>query len=75
VTAAEIGGLDPLEGYLQHGNLVVRMRFPRMEPEERAERFIDRKQMAVSAQSRPQAVRVPDKQQQEQARVGHPYFE
>ncbi len=42
VTPAEIGALDPFDGYLQHGNLVVRLRFPRMKPEERAERFVER---------------------------------
>ena len=26
--ASEVAGLDPLHGYLKHGNLVVRMRFP-----------------------------------------------
>ena len=34
VMASEIGGLDPLHGYLKHGNLVVRMRFPYLELEE-----------------------------------------
>jgi hypothetical protein len=43
VTAAEIGALDPFDGYLQHGNLIVRMRFPRVKPEEHAERFVERK--------------------------------
>ena len=28
VMASRGGGLDPLHGYLKHGNLVVRMRFP-----------------------------------------------
>jgi hypothetical protein len=32
--ASEVGGLDPLHGYLKHGNLVVRMRFPYLELEE-----------------------------------------
>ena len=31
VMASEVGGLDPLHGYLEHGNLVVRMRFPYVE--------------------------------------------
>ena len=43
VMASEIGGLDPLHGYLKHGNLVVRMRFPYLELEEPAEKFIERK--------------------------------
>ena len=37
VMASEIGGLDPLHGYLKYGNLVVRMRFPYLElPNRRA---------------------------------------
>jgi type IV secretory pathway TraG/TraD family ATPase VirD4 len=47
VTAAEIGALDPFDGYLQHGNLIVRMRFPRVEPVETAERFVERKRAAT----------------------------
>ena len=42
VMASEIAGLDPLHGYLKHGNLVVRMRFPYMELANRAEKFIER---------------------------------
>ena len=29
--SSEVAGLDPLHGYLKHGNLVVRMRFPYLE--------------------------------------------
>jgi len=43
VMASEVGGLDPLHGYLKHGNLVLRMRFPYIELANRAERFIERK--------------------------------
>ena len=43
VMASEIGGLEPLHGYLKHGNLVVRMRIPYLKLEERAERFVERK--------------------------------
>ena len=43
VMASEIGGLEPLHGYLKHGNLVVRMRIPYLKLEEPAEKFIERK--------------------------------
>ena len=43
VMASEIGGLDPLHGYLKHGNLVVQMRFPYMDLANHTEKFIDRK--------------------------------
>lgn len=42
VMASEIGGLEPLHGYLKHGNLVVRMRIPYLKLDERAEKFIER---------------------------------
>jgi len=41
--ASEVAGLDPLHGYLKHGNLVVRMRFPYLELESHAEKYIERK--------------------------------
>ena len=75
VTAEEIGGLEPFEGYLQHGNLVVRMRFPRLEPQECAERFVERKRAAATMPPKPQPVREPEKRQPEQANAGHPFFE
>lgn len=43
VMASEIGGLEPLHGYLKHGNLVVRMRIPYLKLDEPAEKFIERK--------------------------------
>lgn len=43
VMASKVGGLDPLHGYLKHGNLVVQMRFPYMEFASHAEKFIERK--------------------------------
>jgi len=43
VMASEIGGLEPLHGYLKHGNLVVRMRMPYLTLDEPAEKFIERK--------------------------------
>jgi Type IV secretion-system coupling protein DNA-binding domain len=43
VMASEVGGLDPLHGYLKHGNLVVQMRFPYMDLASHAEKFIERK--------------------------------
>jgi hypothetical protein len=41
--ASEIGGLEPLHGYLKHSNLVVRMRMPYLKLDEPAEKFIARK--------------------------------
>jgi hypothetical protein len=41
--ASEVAGLDPLHGYLKHGNLVVRMRFPYLELESHTEKYIERK--------------------------------
>ncbi len=49
VMASEIGGLEPLHGYLKHGNLVVRMRMPYLKLEEQAEKFIERKMTMTPA--------------------------
>ena len=49
VMASEIGGLEPLHGYLKHGNLVVRMRIPYLKLEEPAEKFIERKMTTAAA--------------------------
>ena len=43
VMASEVAGLDPLHGYLKHGNLIVQMRFPYMELAELAPKFVERK--------------------------------
>jgi type IV secretory pathway TraG/TraD family ATPase VirD4 len=43
VMASEISGLEPLHGYLKHGNYVVRMRVPYLELEARHDKFIERK--------------------------------
>jgi len=48
VMASEVGGLDPLHGYLKHGNLVLRMRFPYLELKANAEKFIERKTTAAA---------------------------
>ena len=40
VMASEIGGLEPLHGYLKHGNLVVRMRIPHLKLVEPAEKSL-----------------------------------
>jgi len=57
VMASEIGGLDPLHGYLKYGNLVVRMRFPYLELANGHEPFIERRvsapPAAVAAESKP----------------------
>ena len=65
VTAAEIGALDPFDGYLQHGNLIVRMRFPRVVPVETAERFVERKRAATAPPAKPAAQATPAGVQQQ----------
>ena len=40
--ASEIGGLDPLHGYLKHRNYVVRLQVPYLEIEARQKKFIER---------------------------------
>jgi hypothetical protein len=42
VMASQISGLDPLHGYLKHGNLVVEMKVPYMELQGHHEKFIER---------------------------------
>jgi hypothetical protein len=54
VMASEVGGLDPLHGYLKHGNLVLRMRFPYMELRDNVEKFVERK-MTTAASAKPVA--------------------
>jgi hypothetical protein len=43
VMASQISGLDPLHGYLKHGNLVVEMKVPYIGIEGRHEKFVERK--------------------------------
>jgi type IV secretory pathway TraG/TraD family ATPase VirD4 len=61
VMSSEVAGLDPLHGYLKHGNLVVRMRFPYLELPNHAEKFVERKMTAtavkMTAQPEPVAVK------------------
>jgi hypothetical protein len=49
VMASEVAGLDPLHGYLKHGNLVLRMRFPYLELQGHAEKYIERKMTTVAS--------------------------
>jgi Type IV secretion-system coupling protein DNA-binding domain len=60
VMASEVAGLDPLHGYLKHGNLVLRMRFPYLELQANAEKYIERTVTAAvvkpTAQPEPVAV-------------------
>jgi type IV secretory pathway TraG/TraD family ATPase VirD4 len=69
VTAAEIGALDPLDGYLQHKNLIVQMRFPRVVPVETAERFIERKRAQTTLPAKPAAQATPASVQQQRKEV------
>jgi hypothetical protein len=59
VMASEVAGLDPLHGFLKHGNLVVRMRFPYMQLENRADKFIERPMRTAVPASETETVRVP----------------
>ncbi|MBB5344466.1 type IV secretion system DNA-binding domain-containing protein [Tunturibacter empetritectus] len=58
VMASEVGGLDPLHGYLKHGNLVVQMHFPYVELRSHAEKFIERK-LKTGVQMRSAAEQTP----------------
>ena len=58
VMASEVAGLDPLHGYLKHGNLVVQMRFPYMELAECAAKFVERPAQKPVPQPEPVAVAV-----------------
>jgi hypothetical protein len=51
VMASEVGGLDPLHGFLKHGNLVVQMRFPYIELPAHAEAYIERPARPMSPPS------------------------
>jgi len=48
VMASEVGGLEPLHGYLKHGNLVVAIRLPYMELANHTEKFIERKSKSAT---------------------------
>jgi type IV secretory pathway TraG/TraD family ATPase VirD4 len=48
VMASEITGLEPLNGFLKNGNLVVRMSFPYIELPEKEPKFIERPSPVVS---------------------------
>ena len=39
----EVGGLDPLHGYMKHGNLVLPMRFPYLNLQSNVAKFVERK--------------------------------
>jgi hypothetical protein len=48
VMASEITGLEPLNGFLKNGNLVVRMSFPYIELPEKEPKFVERPSPVVS---------------------------
>ncbi|WP_433975466.1 hypothetical protein [Tunturiibacter lichenicola] len=60
--SSEVAGLDPLHGYLKHGNLVVRMRFPYLELPNNAQKFLERKMTATAARmtAQPEPVAVKE---------------
>jgi hypothetical protein len=64
VMASEVGGLDPLHGYLKHGNLVLRMRFPYLELANNAEKFVERKMTAAVAKANAQPAPVEVKERE-----------
>ena len=41
--ASEVGGLDPLHGYMKHRNLVLPMRFPYLSLQSTVPKFVERK--------------------------------
>jgi hypothetical protein len=41
--ASEVGGLDPLHGYMKHGNLVLPIRFPYLNLQSNVAKFVERK--------------------------------
>jgi hypothetical protein len=59
VMASEISGLDPLHGYLKHGNYVVRLRVPYMELEAHHQKFIERQMRFPSSVEVPPAKKAP----------------
>jgi hypothetical protein len=69
VMASEVGGLDPLHGYLKHGNLVLRMRFPYLELANNAEKFVERKMTTAVVKQTAQPESVPVAPQAEVVQV------
>jgi hypothetical protein len=69
VMASEVGGLDPLHGYLKHGNLVLRMRFPYLELANNAEKFVERKMTTAVVKQTAQPESVPVAPQPEVVQV------
>jgi hypothetical protein len=72
VMSSEVAGLDPLHGYLKHGNLVVRMRFPYLELPNNAQRFVERKITATTAKMTAQPERVAVKEAEPLIEVAPP---
>ena len=57
--ASEVGGLDPLHGYMKHGNLVLPMRFPYLSLQSNVAKFVERKlspSMPPAASPKPEVV-------------------
>ncbi len=88
VMASEVSGLDPLHGYLKHGNLVVRMRFPYLELPNTVEKFVERKVTAMLGKPvplpesevlppkrRPSVATKTQPTQPAEVNGQHPYFE
>jgi type IV secretory pathway TraG/TraD family ATPase VirD4 len=69
VMASEVAGLDPLHGYLKHGNYVLRMRFPYLELESHAEKYIERTVTAAVVKPTAQPESVPVAPQPEVVQV------
>jgi hypothetical protein len=71
VMASEVAGLDPLHGYMKHGNLVLRMRFPYLQLHSNAAKFVERKLTPITSPKAYQKQEIVGSEAQEEAmRVG-----
>ena len=64
--ASEVGGLDPLHGYMKHGNLVLPMRFPYLNLQSNVAKFVERKlspSVPPAASPKPEVVGSEEKEE------------
>jgi hypothetical protein len=70
VMASEVGGLDPLHGYMKHGNLVLPMRFPYLSLQSNVAKFVERKlSPSMSPAASPKSELVGSEEQEEAMKV------
>ena len=68
--ASEVGGLDPLHGYMKHGNLVLPMRFPYLNLKSNVAKFVERKlSPSMPPAASPKAEVVGSEEQEEAMKV------